>query len=60
MGKCKWYSEEPCGDFCKRHAPIVMSNPNFYKNSDQRSALTEFPEAMCPCGDFEEVTHATD
>lgn len=54
MGKCKWYSEEPCGDFCKKRAPIVIPNPNFCKDRDQRVTLTCFPEALCPCGDIDE------
>ncbi len=38
---------------CRRHAPIVIANPKYLKGSDQRVALTVYPDAHCPCGDFE-------
>ena len=54
MGKCKWWHKECYGEFCKRHAPIVIPNPNFCKDNDRRAELTCFPEALCPCGDIDE------
>jgi hypothetical protein len=47
--ECKW----SWGTLCKRHAPVVIPNPNFNKDRDQRITLTEYPNSRCPCGDFE-------
>lgn len=38
---------------CRRHAPIVIANPKYSPKLDYRTILTEFPDARCPCGDFE-------
>ena len=45
---------------CRRHAPVVVANPLCDRNSvldmnytDGNVTLTVYPEAMCPCGDFE-------
>lgn len=50
--RCKWFDNYRV-EICRRHAPIIMANPNFDKGRDQRVKLTEFPDADCPCGDYE-------
>ncbi len=49
---CKWKWGEPSG-LCKRHAPLAVSNPGHEPLKDSRRVLTEFPDARCPCGDYE-------
>lgn len=53
MDKCKWCVGSRVGEYCKKGAPVVMPNPNFCRDSDQRVTLTRFPDALCPCGDIE-------
>jgi len=56
MKQCRWKQEYCHEEVCKRHAPIVIANLNF-KDTDRRTRLTEFPEAKCPCGDYDvEIT----
>lgn len=55
--ECKWYGK---GSWihqtskCKRHVPIVIPNPKYEKSIDEQIALTMWPLAVGPCGDFEE------
>lgn len=54
---CKWYGKTGLwvhqSSKCMRHAPIVIANPCFRKGQDEQVALTMWPHATGPCGDFE-------
>ena len=56
--KCKWLLEEiwTIPNRCIRHAPIAVPNPEYdgYKGDNTKAlVLTDFPVALCPCGDYE-------
>lgn len=51
--KYKWNVAD--GYECRRHAPIVIENPHYDKDSDPNETLTRYPSAKCLCGDFEEL-----
>jgi hypothetical protein len=54
--ECKWYNDGWAWGECQRHAPIAVPNPEYegYKGCGTKPIiLTEYPVALCPCGDKE-------
>jgi hypothetical protein len=55
MDDCKYYNDRSRHTQCRRHSPIVIANPKYRKGIDESITLTEYPIALCPCGDFTEI-----
>ena len=53
---CKWgWDRWRLGSIshCRRHAPVVVTNEHRNRGFDNEQTRTEYPEALCPCGDYE-------